>query len=481
MKNCELMKSILAVIAIAALSTTTAPTVATAQSTTGAEAVSLTDKRFHRRAVESALWGQPIVSYWAMRDSLRTTFNYELNDVVYFSKPADWKYKFLTVNNTTLYSYVFFNVKKDGPVVIEIPTTTKDIGIFGSIMNAWQQAFIDFGGQGADRGLGAKYLVVHEDYQEPIPPGYITVYQNTFNGWIVGRTLVKDLKPETLAKAEEFIKQMKVYPLSEADKKNEQRFYDGSGKLINGVPPYDHRFFNALNDMVQEEQVADRDKVAMGMLKELGIEKGKEYSPSKAAKAKLDKAVNQAQQEFIDMMINNPDRYWSNRKWSYLLVPEVVLETKFSFEYPRMLDYTYRGVSYYSAISSVVTYGTQTQYLVGGQDSNGENLHGENDYVLHIPANVPVKQFWSALVHDNSTATYVENTPKAGVSSLDQGFITNPDGSVDVYFGAEAPKGKEANWAPTKAGVDYFLLFRFYGPTEALHQKTWVLGDLIKQ
>ncbi len=51
----------------------------------------------------------------------------------------------------------------------------------------------------------------------------------------------------------------------------------------------------------------------------------------------------------------------------------------------------------------------------------------------------------------------------------------------EIYFGPKAPKGHEANWAPTKAGVDYFLLFRFYGPTEALSQKTWVLGDLVKQ
>jgi hypothetical protein len=465
-------------IAVAILSTT--PTVATAQSATASDDMSLTDKRFHRRAVESVLWGQPIVDVWAMRNSLRTTFDGGLNDILYFSKPADWKYKFLTVNNTTLYSYTFFNIR-DEPIVIEIPKTTKDVGLFGSIMNAWQQAFADFGGQGMDKGLGAKYLIVHKDYQEPIPAGYIPVYQDTYNGWIAGRTLVKDLKPETLVKAEQFIKQMKVYPLSQAGKENKQRFFDGSGKLLNGVAPYDHRFFDALNDMVQEEQVADRDKVAMGMLKDLGIEKGKVYSPNKAAKAKLDKAVKQAQQEMIDMMINNPDRYWPNRKWSYLLVPKVVRETKFSFEYPRMLDYTYRGVTYYSAISSVVNFGTQTQYLVGGQDSNGENLLGENDYVLRIPANVPVKRFWSVLVHDNNTATYVENTPKAGVSSLDQGFITNPDGSVDIYFGPKAPKGKEANWAPTKAGVDYFLLFRFYGPTEAFDQKTWTLGDLRKQ
>ena len=271
MKNSKLTKSIMAVIAFAilALPALAVSTIATAQSMTDQDAVSLTDKRLHRRAVESVLWGQPIASYWAMRNACRTTFNYELNDVLFFSKPADWKYKFLTLNNTTLYSYVFFNINKDGPVVIEIPKTTKDIGLFGSIMNSWQQAFADFGGQGSDRGMGGKYLVMHKDYQGPVPAGYIPFYQNTYNGWLLGRTLVKDLKPETLKKAEKFIKQMKVYPLSQAGKQAEQRFYDGSGILLNGVPPYNHKFFYALNEMIQEEQVADRDKVAMGMLKDL--------------------------------------------------------------------------------------------------------------------------------------------------------------------------------------------------------------------
>jgi hypothetical protein len=85
------------------------------------------------------------------------------------------------------------------------------------------------------------------------------------------------------------------------------------------------------------------------------------------------------------------------------------------------------------------------------------------------------------LVYDNSTAAYVENTPKAGVSSLEKDLITNPDGTVDIYFGPKAPEGKEANWAPTVAGVDYFLLFRFYGPTKPLIEKTWTLGDLVSQ
>ncbi len=39
--------------------------------------------------------------------------------------------------------------------------------------------------------------------------------------------------------------------------------------------------------------------------------------------------------------------------------------------------------------------------------------------------------------------------PKAGVASSDTGLEVNADGTVDVYFSAKAPKGKEANWVCT--------------------------------
>ena len=56
---------------------------------------------------------------------------------------------------------------------------------------------------------------------EPVPAGYIPVYQNTYNDWLAGRTLVKNMKPETLAKAEKFIKQTKVYPVRRQSMKDQ--------------------------------------------------------------------------------------------------------------------------------------------------------------------------------------------------------------------------------------------------------------------
>ena len=47
---------------------------------------------------------------------------------------------------------------------------------------------------------------------------------------------------------------------------------------------------------------------------------------------------------------------------------------------------------------------------------------------------------------------------------------------MDLYFGPKAPEGLESNWIPT--GEDYFLIFRLYGPDNAVFEKTWVLPDV---
>ena len=51
------------------------------------------------------------------------------------------------------------------------------------------------------------------------------------------------------------------------------------------------------------------------------------------------------------------------------------------------------------------------------------------------------------------------------------------DGSYDVYFGPEAPAGKESNWIQTVPGKGWNMLFRLYGPLDPWFDKTWRPGD----
>ena len=62
-------------------------------------------------------------------------------------------------------------------------------------------------------------------------------------------------------------------------------------------------------------------------------------------------------------------------------------------------------------------------------------------------------------------------------SSKRDKLITNPDGSVDLYFGPKAPVGKEANWTQTVPAKGWYVIFRLYGPLEPWFDKTWKPGE----
>ena len=122
-----------------------------------AQSVDINRRTIERRAVEAAIWGMPIVSFDAMRQAFfRTGAKY--GDILYFSKPADWKFQITTPNASSLYVYVNFNTK-DGPVVLDFPAAV-GAGLFGSLNDAWQVPVADVGPEGEDQGKGAKYLLL---------------------------------------------------------------------------------------------------------------------------------------------------------------------------------------------------------------------------------------------------------------------------------------------------------------------------------
>jgi hypothetical protein len=88
--------------------------------------------------------------------------------------------------------------------------------------------------------------------------------------------------------------------------------------------------------------------------------------------------------------------------------------------------------------------------------------------------------FWSMTIYDISTRAIIQNTQKKADLSSKQKLQMNSDGSVDLYFGPKAPKGKESNWVQTKPDEAWFPYFRLYSPTQAFLDQTWVLPDIEK-
>jgi hypothetical protein len=123
--------------------------------------------------------------------------------------------------------------------------------------------------------------------------------------------------------------------------------------------------------------------------------------------------------------------------------------------------------------------GGEQLYLMGLRDTKGTLLSGKNSYRLRVPAEVPVDKFWSAIVYSQKTKSFIANPlNRIGLDSYDKSKLkTNPDGSVDIYFGNKARKGYESNWLPS-AGEDFFAIFRLYGPAKSVYERTWKLPDI---
>jgi hypothetical protein len=145
-----------------------------------------------------------------------------------------------------------------------------------------------------------------------------------------------------------------------------------------------------------------------------------------------------------------------------------------------------RTAWFYEAVSTsrgmvTTTSGVGSVYLGCYKDKDGNWLDGAITYRLHVPANAPVRQFWSLTVYDVSTRCLINNKEEvADRSSRQPNLVKNADGSVDVYIGPTSPAGFENNWIPSVPGKAWFPYFRLYAPTEAHFKRSWILPDLEK-
>jgi len=200
------------------------------------------------------------------------------NQVVFWSRPADWRNQTLTPNPDTIYFFPFFNTKDAGPMVLEIPPASGG-SITGSVDDAWQAALEDVGPAGVDKGNGGKYLILPPAYKDKVPDGYIGMPSDTYAGFAALRSNLASGSEADIANAVAYGKQVKFYPLAEATNSPATKFVDAIDVVFDNTIPYDLRFFQSLNRFVQREPWMERDKAMIDQLKSIGIEKGKPFNP----------------------------------------------------------------------------------------------------------------------------------------------------------------------------------------------------------
>jgi hypothetical protein len=439
----------------------------------------VSNKVLHARAVQAVIWGMPAVNYDLMLQEMLNKTIAKQNEVVYWSRPVDWKNQTLTPNPDALYLMIFFNTKDAGPVVIDVPPA--DTGSFAAnIDTVWQMPLEDAGPAGADHGKGGKYLILPPGYKDKVPAGYIPLPSETFCGYVLLRSNLPSHSEENIAKSAAYAKRLKVYPLSQASHPGETKFTDAKDVIFDSTIPWDARFFQSLNRIVQSEPWQTRDKAMIDQLKTIGIEKGKSFNPDAKTGEILTSAATEAR-DYIDGVYEAGfPPFFSTSRWAVPAMPELVKAGSSGYAETDSYPVDTRSVTYSIGYIGIKRLGTAQFYLMESKDKDGNAFDGKNTYRLHVPPNPPTSQYWSATVYDRVTHGLVRNLNRASRASNDTTVQKNPDGSVDIYFGPQAPSGKDSNWVPTDPSRKFELMFRTYGPTQALFQKTWVLPDAEK-
>jgi hypothetical protein len=447
---------------------------ALAQSFSAAE---LQDRAIERRAVEAVIWGLPAVNYDLMRQTMLQVTTAKENDVLFWSQPADWKNQTLTPNPDSIYFMCFWNTKTAGPMVIDVPPA--EGGSFaGNIVNVWQMPLEDAGPEGADQGKGGKYLLLPPDFKGEPPPGYIVLPADTYGGFVLLRSNLASHEEADVTKAVDYGKRVKVYPLAQASNPPPTKFVDANGILFDSTIHYDASFFQNLDRIIQEEPWLPRDKAMIDSLKTLGIEKGKPYQTD----AETARILTAGAQEAKALLARRYDAGFARMnpdiRWFPAAMLELVKAVAGGYADPNEYPVDARGVTYTLGFTGIKRLGTAQFYLMANKDKSGQDFDGSKTYRLTVPANAPVKRYWSATAYDRETHALIRNMSRASRASISSGIQKNSDGSVDVYFGPKPPAGQEGNWVPTDPSRKFELLFRLYGPEKEFFEKKWKLPDV---
>jgi len=430
------------------------------------------------RGVDVFLNFIPATSIEALRRGMAEAGAKASHQVVVMDDLMNANQLFLTGNTDTVYASAFLDLQRDGATVVEVPPGAGP----GTVNDAFFRFVVDMGSPGPDRGKGGKYLILPPGYDGDVPEGYFVAKSRTYVNWLILRGFLVDGKPDAASRM--WRTGLKVYPLSGADAPPAMEYINGSALVFNTIHANDFKFYEELHAVIDREPADFIEPQLLGLATAIGIQKGKRFQPDARMRGILEEAVavGNATARATWLKPRDQSAYFYDEKCWY---------TGFiGGDYQWLIDgglggrnMDARTLFFYSATVNTPAMaakmiGVGSQYAFCAVDRDGNYLDGNRNYKLHIPANVPAKDFWSVVVYDPQTRSELQTAQQfPSKNSLKSPLVYNEDGSVDLYYGPSAPAGLENNWTETVPGKGWFILLRLYGPLEPWFDKSWQPGE----
>jgi hypothetical protein len=338
------------------------------------------------------------------------------------------------------------------------------------IVDMWQQSPSDVGVFGPNAGNGGTHVIVGPNTpadRVPEPADGQSVHRV-----VTGRVFFVLRAIGTPKEVKALSAKLRLYNDGEEPA---IKIIDGEDKFAAQYQPRGLAYWEMLHRGINDEVVGERDRLFMYWLKELGIEKGKPFKPTKRQRKILEDGAKVGELMAKTLVFNerlegvlrqNNWRMILGGKWGEGIKNDQRMRYYDTFD-PRA-RYGYEAVTTSPAMTIPMP-GKAQAYIGKFEDEKGERLQGGNNYVIRIDKDIPAELFWSIVIYDTDTRCLIDNRKgaaggKATMGSKTKGLRKNADGSYYMLLGPDAPpKGWEANHVQTIPGRGWFPYMRAYG------------------
>jgi hypothetical protein len=361
-------------------------------------------------------------------------------------------------NADTLYTMTWLDLSKE-PWILSVPDMGDRYYLL-PMLDGWTNVF-QVPGKRTTGDKAQKYAITGPGWSGTLPEGVTQYKSPTAIVWMLGRIYCTGT-PDDYAKVHALQDKFVLVPLSSYGKP----YTPPAGQVDPNVDmkaairdQVDHMdvvaYFTYLAQLMKTNPPAAEDAPMVASMAKIGLVPGQDFDPSKlgAFDKEAIKAVPKLAQAKIMEFFKKagaPINGW-------------MFTTKTGIY---GTDYLDRALI--TAIGLGANRPQDAVYPTGQKDGSGNDFDAASKkYVIHFDKGQmpPVDGFWSITMYDEHYF-FVPNPLNRYTLSQRNKFVTNADGSVDLYLQADSPgKAKEANWLPAPK-AKFIPMLRLYWPKQ---------------
>ena len=418
-----------------------------------AAAPSGVDRPTYQAAVEAYIWGYPLVVMARTRATLVCAAG--VNTFINQPSLAGPSSRLIVTPNTdTLYSSAWLDLRS-GPVVLRIPAVADRYYTF-QLLDMYTNTITNVGSRTIGQGP-TSVAVALSNWKGRLPAGVKRINAPTPDMWVIGRTLPQNVAD--VANVAALQRQYTLAPVVRNATASANQAHCGANPAVASSGA---GFFDELGAALAADPPPTRDTPVLRDLRAAGI--GAAMSPSTtatpAAVAALSQSIRAANGTIAATAARN---LTSVNGWSQI---------QHLGAYGG--DYITRAAVAQTALGANVP--AESVYYSTSADAGGAPLIGTRPSIVHFPASQlpPVDRhgFWSVTLYGPDHFLVANPIDRYAIGDRTTGLQRGPDGSLDLYLGAQPPTGHEANWLPAPAGR-FSLVLRAYVPGAPIRRGTW--------